>query len=141
MFSLAKYTSISFYEQVHESEQVHELLLKKTEAERIEKKKLDDAVAAAQVRIDRPKSLRRNKELNSSPQSEQTSKTSTLLTFLRLHSASTNLFNEQENYAILRINETLLGEESEQKQAVLSGFLSGQGDYETIPCALLLLFF
>jgi hypothetical protein len=38
-------------EQVHESEQVQELTLKRVEAERAEKQRLSDAVAAAHVRI------------------------------------------------------------------------------------------
>lgn len=43
------YVFIHLLGKVHESEQVNELLTKRLEAERAEKQRLNDAVAAAQV--------------------------------------------------------------------------------------------
>jgi hypothetical protein len=44
-----------------------------------------------------------------------------------------------EGAAVSAVTDILLGEDDEAKHAVLDGFLSGDGYFESVPCKLLLL--
>ncbi|KIM78917.1 hypothetical protein PILCRDRAFT_824042 [Piloderma croceum F 1598] len=107
--------------EVHESEQVQELTLKRIEAEQAEKQRLRDAVTAAHA--------------------HHTAKTCDLLSYLRIHSLLTaghpvalalNL-DELESGAVISTSDILLGDGQDLKETVLSGFLSGEGHYEGVP--------
>lgn len=75
-------------------------------------------------------------------QAHQLLKASDLLSYLRFRSlraaghplATTIDLDESENNAIFGTGEILLGDDSEHKQAVLSGWMSNQGDYQGVPC-------
>lgn len=58
---------------------------------------------------------------------------------LRLRSplAAAGVDSIPEGTAIFAAAESLLGEDDEVKRAVLNGFLSGEGEFESIPCKLL----
>ncbi|KAJ7084352.1 hypothetical protein B0H15DRAFT_939982 [Mycena belliarum] len=109
--------------EVHEAQLVAELTSKRQEAEKSEKARLASAVSAAQ-----------NATL---------SRASELLDFLRLRSllASGDLSLGLENAevtAVFSAGEALLAESGEAKQAVLSGFMLGQGSHEGVSYARLL---
>lgn len=65
-----------------------------------------------------------------------------MLTYLRLNQLRSSgqaiaiELDESEHNTIVTTSEILLGDETEYKQTVLSGFLTGQGDYDGIPCTL-----
>jgi hypothetical protein len=118
---------------VHESELVQELSVKRLEADKAEKARITDAVSAAQV----------SHHLNAGDlyqtfilQASITSKTSDMLDVLRLRSllAAGELESFSESAAILAAGGVLLSENSESRQAVLNGFLSGAGEFEGVPC-------
>lgn len=106
--------------EVHESELVQELTKKRHEAESAEKARVAAAVYEAETAI--------------------TSKTSDLLNVLRLRSplAAAGVDSIPEGTAIFAAAESLLGEDDEVKRAVLNGFLSGEGEFESIPYTRLL---
>lgn len=59
-----------------------------------------------------------------------------ILTLLRLQSAFTGHpdISDTESAAVTAAAEALLGEDLEVKQVVLTGLLSGAGDYEGVSC-------
>jgi hypothetical protein len=75
-------------------------------------------------------------------QASSASKASVILSLIRLHTCLSNRqplpvvldFNEAEGEAIFSVCSTLINEESEFKQAILSGLLSGQGDFNGVSC-------
>ncbi|EGO00239.1 hypothetical protein SERLA73DRAFT_168035 [Serpula lacrymans var. lacrymans S7.3] len=112
--------------EVHEADLQNDIVAQRAEAERAEKARIVAAVSATE--------------------NSYTLKTSGLLTLLRLHSilasghpppASLNL-DESEGSAIFSTTEALLGEEGELKQSVVSGILSGVGDFNGVSYARLL---
>ncbi|KAJ6475331.1 hypothetical protein C8R47DRAFT_1323979 [Mycena vitilis] len=109
--------------EVHEAQLVSELTQKRQEAEKSEKMRIASAVTAAE-----------NAALT---------RASELLNVLRLRSllASGDLSVGLENAevsAVFSAGEALLAEGGEIKQAVLTGFMLGQGSYEGISYARLL---
>jgi len=122
-------------EQVHESEQAQELTLKRVEAERAERQRLNDAIATAHVSISFC-----NIKIIAYVLSLQTihiAKSSNLLSYLRLHSLfsaghpsvlSLDL-NDKDSSAVFAVGTILLGDEGDKRQAVLSGIMSGEGEY------------
>ncbi|KAJ7045476.1 hypothetical protein C8F04DRAFT_1064898 [Mycena alexandri] len=109
--------------EVHEAQLVAELTQKRQEAEKSEKARIASAVSAAE-----------NAALT---------KAFDLLNFIRLRSllASGELSLGLENAevtAVFSAGEALLAEAGEAKQAVLAGFMFGQGSYEGISYARLL---
>jgi hypothetical protein len=77
-------------------------------------------------------------------QTQHLAKTLDLLSYLRLHSLlstghpaglALNL-NDLESGAVFSTSNILLGDEKALKETVLSGFLSGEGRYEGVPCKL-----
>ncbi|KAJ7497260.1 hypothetical protein FB451DRAFT_1210646 [Mycena latifolia] len=109
--------------EVHEAQLVAELSQKRQEAEKSEKARIANAVSAVQ-----------NAAL---------ARASDLLNFLRLRSllASGELSLGLENAevtAVFSAGEALLAEAGETKQAVLTGFMLGQGSYEGISYGRLL---
>ena len=116
--------------------------MKRVEAERAEKQRLRDAVDAAHVHIIPTFCDGQIIEAFSFLQTNHIAKTSDLLSFLRLHSllsaghspALAPNLDAQESSAVFSTSNILLGDERDQKQIVLSGILSGVGDYEGVPC-------
>ncbi|KAL4078505.1 hypothetical protein V8B97DRAFT_1937661 [Scleroderma yunnanense] len=112
--------------EAHEAEASRELSLKRVDKERLEAQKLVETVSSTQVLC--------------------ASRMSSLLTLLRLRAVlSTGNplptvldFDETEGSAIFRTCEILVGEECDTKQAVISGFLTGQGDINGVAYARLL---
>ncbi|KAJ7096359.1 hypothetical protein C8R44DRAFT_375950 [Mycena epipterygia] len=109
--------------EVHEAQLVTELTLKRQEAEKSEKARLASAVSAAQNAV--------------------LTRASDLLNLLRLRSmlASGELslgLESAEVTAVFSAGEALLAEAGDAKQAVLTGFLLGQGSHEGISYARLL---
>lgn len=49
--------------------------------------------------------------------------------------------SELETNAVFATSEILLGDDSDHKQAILSGFMSSQGEYEGVPCMFFYHFF
>jgi hypothetical protein len=77
-------------------------------------------------------------------QAHHTAKTRDLLSYLRIHSLLTadhpvalalNL-DELESSVVISTSDILLGDGQDHKETVLSGFLSGEGHYEGVPCKL-----
>ncbi|EIN11871.1 hypothetical protein PUNSTDRAFT_119086 [Punctularia strigosozonata HHB-11173 SS5] len=110
--------------EAHEAELAIELAAQRVEAERIQNERVASAIAATEALY--------------------TSKLATLLSFIRLQSllsqghpqvASLSL-SEPESAAIHGVTNTLLGD-AEEKDDILSGFLSGAGDYEGVAYARL----
>jgi hypothetical protein len=121
---------------VHESELVQELSRKRIEAENAEKAKVVAATLEAEVR---------DVSLFSSPITDHlylirkaiiTNKASDLLTVFRLRSllANAGVDSIPEGTAVFAATDILLGEDGEAKAAVLNGFLSGEGEFESVPC-------
>ncbi|KAG6918053.1 hypothetical protein DXG01_016709 [Tephrocybe rancida] len=106
--------------EVHESELVHELASKRSEAEKAEKARIAYAVATA--------------ETNS------TSRFSQILELLRLRSLLTagQIEAFTESAVVFVAGDILLGEDEDSKQAILSGLLSGKGDLEGVSYSTLL---
>jgi len=106
--------------EVHESELVQELSRKRIEAESAEKAKVAAAISEAETAI--------------------TNKASDLLTVLRLRSllANAGVDSIPEGAAIYAATDILLGEDEEAKGAVLHGFLSGKGEFESVSYVRLL---
>ncbi|KAF9462273.1 hypothetical protein BDZ94DRAFT_1290334 [Collybia nuda] len=104
----------------HESELVQELTVKRLEADRIEKTRIADAVSVAAVSI--------------------SSKTADVLDVLRLRSllVAGELESFPESATIFAVGAVLLGSDSESKQAVLGGLLSGAGEFEGVSYSQLL---
>ncbi|KAF9808926.1 hypothetical protein IEO21_07691 [Rhodonia placenta] len=104
----------------HEAEVAQELASKLTEAVRLERQRLADAVEAAEA--------------------AQRQRTAHLLHFLRLrdlllasHPSVTFLsLSEPENYAVYSATETLLGDDSDSRGNILHGFLTGTGELNGI---------
>jgi hypothetical protein len=128
---------MTFIVQVHESELVHELTRKRIEAEIAEKARSAAAVSEAEVR-DASRFLY-YRLLIFLFQRVITNKTSDLLTILRLRSliAAAGVDSVPEGAAIFAAAEILLGEDEEAKLVVLNGFLTGEGEFESVPCKLL----
>ena len=63
-----------------------------------------------------------------------------LLSYLRLNQLRSSgqavaiELAESEHHIIVATSDILLGDETEHKQTVLSGFLTGQGNYDGVPC-------
>ncbi|KAJ6593866.1 hypothetical protein B0H19DRAFT_1092349 [Mycena capillaripes] len=109
--------------EVYEAQLVNELTQKRQEAEKSEKMRITNAVSAAE--------------------NAAVTRVSDLLDVLRLRSllASGELSPGLENAevsAVFSAGEALLAEAGETKQAVLAGFMLGQGSYEGISYARLL---
>ncbi|GLB45084.1 hypothetical protein LshimejAT787_1901620 [Lyophyllum shimeji] len=100
--------------EVHESELVQELSIKRIEADKAEKARIASAVSAAEATI--------------------TTKFSEVLDVLRLRSLLTGGQFEpfRESGAVFVAGDILLGDDADSKQAVLSGLLSGQGELEGV---------
>ncbi|KAI6046209.1 hypothetical protein EDC04DRAFT_2632484 [Pisolithus marmoratus] len=111
--------------EVHEAEASREVALKRAESERLQDQKLAQAI--------------------SSTQALYTSKISSILTLLRLRSLlssgeplpSMPDLDDAEASAIFKAYDTLVGEESDVKQAAISGLLTGQGDIDSVTYARL----
>ncbi|KAF8971169.1 hypothetical protein BDZ97DRAFT_1693864 [Flammula alnicola] len=110
--------------EVHESELVQELAIKRLEAEKAEKARIHGAVSAAQAAL--------------------VTKTNGILDLLRLRSllASgavdiSNIADAAENAAFFSVADALLGEVDERKQAVLNDLLFGT-DVDGVSAARLL---
>lgn len=79
-------------------------------------------------------------------QASREARVSELLSFLRLptllsatHPSTSALeLDELENGTIFTTAEILLGDETDHRQTVMSGFLTGEGDYQGVPCKLTL---
>ncbi|KII92352.1 hypothetical protein PLICRDRAFT_37119 [Plicaturopsis crispa FD-325 SS-3] len=107
--------------EVREAEQVHEKAAKRLAQAKAEKERSAQAVAAAE--------------------SASITKTSNLLSFLRVHSALINghpsilslSLSESEATAIVAVTDILLGEEEESKTGVVTGFFTGEGEIHGIP--------
>ena len=75
-------------------------------------------------------------------QHQYAARTSDLLSYLRLNQLRSSgqavaiELEESEHDIIVATCNLLLGDETEHKQSVLSGFLTGQGDYDGVPCTL-----
>ncbi|KAH7888793.1 hypothetical protein F5I97DRAFT_1855575 [Phlebopus sp. FC_14] len=111
--------------EAHEAELFREQALKRAEAERAEALKVSEAI--------------------SSTEALYTARTSFLLTLLRLRTHLVNgtlpisiSFDEAEGSAIVTASDTLLGEEGDTKQEIISGLLSGRGELNGVPYIRLL---
>ncbi|KAF9443835.1 hypothetical protein P691DRAFT_763914 [Macrolepiota fuliginosa MF-IS2] len=110
--------------ETHEAELAHELAAKRAEAEKAEKARIQEAVAAAQ--------------------SSLLSKTGDILNLLRVHaSISTGEVNASaisihEVTSIHAAADALLGQDSDRQQSVVAGFLLDEGDFDGIPYSLLI---
>ncbi|KAG1864054.1 hypothetical protein C8R48DRAFT_707729 [Suillus tomentosus] len=110
----------------HEADLARETATRRAEAEAAEAVRVADSVAAAEASL--------------------AGKTSAILSLIRLHTCLSNRqplpvaldFNEAEGEAIFSVCSTLITEESELKQIVLSALLSGQGDCNGVSYARLL---
>ncbi|KAG1861611.1 hypothetical protein DFJ58DRAFT_777566 [Suillus subalutaceus] len=110
----------------HEADLAREIAAKRADAEAAEAVRIADSVAAAEA--------------------SSASRASAILSLIRLHACLSNRqplpvvldFDEAEGEAIFSVCSTLLTEESESKQAILSGLLSGQGDFNGVSYARLL---
>ncbi|KAG0703238.1 hypothetical protein DFH29DRAFT_829375, partial [Suillus ampliporus] len=110
----------------HEADLARELAAKRADAEATEAARIADAIAAAEA--------------------SSIDKASAILSLIRLHTCLSNRqplpvvldFNDTEGEAIFSVCSTLLSEESESKQAAVSGLLSGQGAFNGISYARLL---
>ncbi|RDB16820.1 hypothetical protein Hypma_002371 [Hypsizygus marmoreus] len=100
--------------EVHESELVQELTLKRIEADKAEKARIADAVDAAK--------------------SAFTSRVLEILDVLRLHSllAAGQIESFPESSALFAAVDLLLGRDVDSKQTVLNGLLSGEGELEGV---------
>ncbi|KAF8552515.1 hypothetical protein OG21DRAFT_1477706 [Imleria badia] len=102
--------------EAHEAQSARDQALKRAELERIESLKVQEAISSAQE--------------------SHASRTSSILTLLRLRSvfASGDVppvaleFDDGEGSAIFTACDALLGEDTDLKNTTLSGFLSGEGD-------------
>lgn len=111
--------------EVHEAEASRRLVLKRAESERLQEQKLAQAV--------------------SSTEALYTSRVSSILTLLRLRSVISSGgplppvpdFDDAEASAIFKACDTLVGEESDTKQAMVSGLLTGQGEIDNVTYARL----
>ncbi|KAI6134455.1 hypothetical protein EDD17DRAFT_1642568 [Pisolithus thermaeus] len=112
--------------EVHETEASRRLALKLAESERLQEQKLAQAI--------------------SSTEALYTSRVSSILTLLRLRSVissggplpSVPDFDDAEASALFNACDTLVGEESDTKQAMVSGLLTGQGEINNVTYARLL---
>ncbi|KAF8893392.1 hypothetical protein BD779DRAFT_1620446 [Infundibulicybe gibba] len=112
--------------EVHESELVHELSIKRIEADKAEKARIANAVSAAEAAV--------------------AANASEFLSFLRLRAllasgdldASTISMDNAEAAAVFVAGDVLLGEDNDRKQAAVHGFLFNTGDFEGIPYSRLL---
>ncbi|KAG6865203.1 hypothetical protein C0991_004512 [Blastosporella zonata] len=106
--------------EVHESELVHELAAKRSEAEKAEKVRIIDAVVAAET--------------------TSTSKFSQVLELLRLRALLAAGQHEAfpESAVVFVAGDILLGDDVDSKQAVLGGLLSGNGELEGVSYSSLL---
>lgn len=111
--------------EVHEAEASRRLVLKRAESDRLQEQKLAQAI--------------------SSTEALYASKVSSILTLLRLRSVISSGeplptvpdFNEAEVSAVFQACDTLVGEESDAKQALVSGLLTGQGEINNVTYARL----
>ncbi|KAI0087950.1 hypothetical protein BDY19DRAFT_201224 [Irpex rosettiformis] len=111
--------------EVHEAEVAQEVARVKAEAAKAEEQRVQDAVASAI-------SLHRLR-------------TADLFSLVTLHTGLTNgnpaaltlNLSETEAYAVFSTVESLLGTDSEKKAEVIRGFLSGEGEYQSVPYARL----
>lgn len=110
----------------HEAELAREIAARRADAEAAEAIRIANSVAAVEA--------------------SSAGKASAILSLIRLHTCLSNRqplpvvldFNEAEGEAIFSVCSTLITEESEIKQAILSGLLSGQGDFNGVSYARLL---
>ncbi|KAG2016293.1 hypothetical protein CC2G_009471 [Coprinopsis cinerea AmutBmut pab1-1] len=106
--------------EVHEAELTSELAVKRAEAERAEKGRIQSAVDTAQNNL--------------------LSKTSDLLNLLRARStvaggyADPSVFaNELEHAAFFALVDAIVGEDGDRKQSAITGFLFGTGEFDGVP--------
>ncbi|KAG6844619.1 hypothetical protein H0H87_005476 [Tephrocybe sp. NHM501043] len=106
--------------EVHESELAHELAAKRNEAGKAEKLRISEAVAAAEA--------------------ASSSKFSQVLELLRLRALLAAGQNEgfPESAVVFVAADILLGDDTDSKQAVLTGLLSGNGELEGVAYSKLL---
>ncbi|KAG2339768.1 hypothetical protein BDR05DRAFT_991887 [Suillus weaverae] len=110
----------------HEADLAREIAAKRADAEAAEAIRVADSVAAAEAL--------------------SATRASAILSLIRLHTCLSNRqplpvvldFNDAEGEAIFSVCSTLVNEESEFKQTILSGLLSGQGDFNGVSYARLL---
>ncbi|KAG1742917.1 hypothetical protein EDB19DRAFT_1700850 [Suillus lakei] len=110
----------------HEADLARDIAARRADAEAAEAVRVADAVAAAEA--------------------SSAGKASAILSLIRLHTCLSNRqplpvvldFNDAEGEAIFSVCSTLITEESEFKQAMLSGLLSGQGDFNGVSYVRLL---
>ncbi|KAG1807659.1 uncharacterized protein BJ212DRAFT_1386334 [Suillus subaureus] len=110
----------------HEADLAREIAAKRADAEAAEAVRIATSVADAEAL--------------------SASKASAILSLIRLHTCLSNRqplpvvldFDEAEGEAIFSVCSTLITEESELKQAILAGLLSGQGDFNGVSYARLL---
>lgn len=111
--------------EVHEAEASRGLAVKRAEFERLQEQKIAQAVSTTQALY--------------------TSRISSILTLLRLRSflssgeplPSLPDFGDAEASAIFEACDTLVGEESDVKQAAISGLLTGEGEINNVTYARL----
>ncbi|KAF7983770.1 hypothetical protein HWV62_18972 [Athelia sp. TMB] len=107
--------------EVHEAEQLQELAQKRAEIERVERQKVAEAAAEVQAVTE--------------------ARILDLLTFLRLASLlssgdpsiSSLGLEEEEHAPIFAAHQVLLGDETDDRRSLLSGFLSGEGEHQGVP--------
>ncbi|KAF8070001.1 hypothetical protein FPV67DRAFT_1485758 [Lyophyllum atratum] len=106
--------------EVHESELVHELTLKRIEAEKAERQRIADATLTTELAI--------------------MAKFADVLDVLRLRSSLTSgqLESFPESGSIFVASDILLGDDTDSKEAVLNGLVSGKGALEGVTYAHLL---
>ncbi|KAG5643447.1 hypothetical protein DXG03_000920 [Asterophora parasitica] len=106
--------------EVHEQDLAQELSIRRVETEKAEKTRIADAISATEHAF--------------------TSKFSEILDVLRLRSlvASGALDPSPESNAVLIAGDVLLGDDVDSKQGVLSGLLSGEGEFEGVSYSRLL---
>ncbi|TFY73607.1 hypothetical protein EWM64_g10404, partial [Hericium alpestre] len=104
----------------YEAEQANEQLLKQLEAERVEAQRREQAIVEAQE--------------------QHAGRTSALLNFIRLqsllaarHPSTAHVaFDEPEVPALFSAVDELLGEDTESRQSLISGLLSGEGEFQGV---------
>ncbi|OJA14501.1 hypothetical protein AZE42_04457 [Rhizopogon vesiculosus] len=112
--------------ETHEADLARELAARRADAEAAEAAKVAEAIVAAEA--------------------SSANRASTILSLIRLHACLSNRqplpvvldFNDAEGEAIFSVCSALINEESEVKEAAVSGLLSGQGTFNDVSYARLL---
>ncbi|KAI6002687.1 hypothetical protein EDD15DRAFT_1411288 [Pisolithus albus] len=130
--------------EVHEAEASRRLVLKRAESDRLQEQKLAQAISSTEVWPADVAGIC-SCQFTSTLQALYASKVSSILTLLRLRSIISSGeplptvpdFDEAEVSAVFKACDTLVGEESDAKQALVSGLLTGQGEINNVTYARL----